>query len=382
MFDRTISKSIRSWFFKNEVIIVYGARQVGKTTLVEKIASEFDKEFTYLDCDELATRITLQSQDKQVLTKLVGEHKVVILDEAQRVENIGINLKILHKYCPKTQFIATGSSSFDLANKINEPLTGRNIKFSLYPLSLEELLSKTTEASINIQMEQILKFGTYPAIYSMSEKDKKTKLREITTDYLYKDILSTDKINKSVSLENLVRYLALTIGQEQSFTSIAEKIHLDKGTVERYIALLEQSFVIFRLKPLNRNGVKEIKNPFKIYFWDLGVRNSILDNYLPINAREDLGRLWENLVIIERIKMHSNNGEFKKYYFWRTNDKKEYDLIEESNGSFEVYEIKWNESKNVKHHNLFFELYNVSFEHKIAKIINKENWAQYLTFKE
>jgi predicted AAA+ superfamily ATPase len=376
MYSRTIESQIKKWLFKNEVLIIYGARQVGKTTLAEEIARRVDPNYKYVDCDELANRQTLSSQDSNVLKKFVGNHKIVILDEAQRVENIGLNLKILHKNCPNTQFIATGSSSFDLANKINEPLTGRNIKFELYPFSLEELSSKNNTNSLNIQLEQILRFGLYPQVYLLSEDDKRIKLRDLSRDYLYRDLLATEKIKKLSSLEDVVRYLALCIGQELSFNSIAEKLQIDKGTVERYVALLEQAFVIFRLKPLYRNGVKEIRNPFKIYFWDVGLRNAVLDNYLPLSSREDVGRLWENFCVVERMKINNNIGNYKNYYFWRTKDQKEYDLIEEKDGIFEVFEIKWNEKREVKHHSEFFDNYK-TLQTK-AVTINKENWPEWL----
>ena len=377
MYQRTIQKEIQNWIFDRKILIIYGARQVGKTTLAEEIAVSIDPNYKYVDCDELANRITLSSQDSKILTEFVGSSKIVILDEAQRVENIGLNLKILHRYCPETQFIATGSSSFDLANKINEPLTGRNIKFNLYPLSMAELATQDNKYALSIQLEQIMKYGLYPEIYTSPETKKKTKLKEISQDYLYRDLLMTDKIKKTVALENIVRYLALSIGQELSFNDIAQKLQIDKGTVQRYVNLLEQAFVIFKLKPLFRNGVKEIRNPFKIYFWDLGVRNAILGNYLPLATREDVGGLWENFCVVERIKKCENQGQFKQYYFWRTNDKKEYDLIEEIDGSYTVFEMKWSETKKAKHHKEFFENYKVLGEQN-ASVIHRGNWFDYL----
>lgn len=377
MYQRTIQKEIQNWIFDRKILIIYGARQVGKTTLAEEIAVSIDPNYKYVDCDELANRITLSSQDSKILTEFVGSSKIVILDEAQRVENIGLNLKILHRYCPETQFIATASSSFDLANKINEPLTGRNIKFNLYPLSMAELATQDNKYALGIQLEQIMKYGLYPEIYTSPETKKKTKLKEISQDYLYRDLLMTDKIKKTVALENIVRYLALSIGQELSFNDIAQKLQIDKGTVQRYVNLLEQAFVIFKLKPLFRNGVKEIRNPFKIYFWDLGVRNAILGNYLPLATREDVGGLWENFCVVERIKKSEDQGQFKQYYFWRTDDKKEYDLIEEIDGSYTVFEMKWSETKKAKHHKEFFENYKVLGEQN-ASVIHRGNWFDYL----
>jgi uncharacterized protein len=376
MFKRTIESQIKKWLFKKEVLIIYGARQVGKTTFAKEIAKEIDPNYKYIDCDLNSNRGFLSSQDDIILKTFVGDSKVVILDEAQRVENIGLNLKILHTYCPDTQFIATGSSSFDLANKINEPLTGRNIKFYMYPLSLTELLTQDHIYSLKGKLEQFLIYGLYPGVYNLSVDNKAAKLLNISQDYLYRDVLAMDLIKKISSLEDLVRYLALSIGKEQSYTNIATKLNMDKKTVEKYITLLEQSFVIFRLKPLYRNIVKEIRKPFKIYFWDLGVRNAILENFLPINAREDIGYIWENFCIVERMKL--NNNKIAKYHFWRTNDQKEYDLIEEKNGTFEVFEIKWNESRNAKHHQEFFDNYKTINNSGIANIINRDNWENWL----
>jgi uncharacterized protein len=376
MFKRTIESQIKKWLFKKEVLIIYGARQVGKTTFAKEIAKEIDPNYKYVDCDLNSNRGFLSSQDDIILKNFVGDSKVVILDEAQRVENIGLNLKILHTYCPDTQFIATGSSSFDLANKINEPLTGRNIKFYMYPLSLTELLTQDHIFSLKGKLEQFLIYGLYPGVYNLSVDNKAAKLLNISQDYLYRDVLAMDLIKKISSLEDLVRYLALSIGKEQSYANIATKLNMDKKTVEKYITLLEQSFVIFRLKPLYRNIVKEIRKPFKIYFWDLGVRNAILENFLPINVREDIGYIWENFCIVERMKL--NNNKIAKYHFWRTNDQKEYDLIEEKNGTFEVFEIKWNENRNAKHHQEFFDNYKTINNSGIANIINRDNWENWL----
>ena len=378
MYKRSIEEKVKGWLFRKEVIIIYGARQVGKTTFAKDLASQIDPNYNYIDCDLFPNREPLSSQNKEVLVKFVGGSKVVILDEAQRVENIGINLKILHTYCPDTQFIATGSSSFDLANKINEPLTGRNIKFEMYPLSLREISSKHNIYSIRGQLDQILRYGLYTGVFDLSEQDKKTKLRMINQDYLYRDVLATDKVKMMSSLEDLVRYLALSIGKELSYTGIAEKLKIDKKTVEKYITLLEQAFVIYRLKPLYRNLVKEIRNPFKIYFWDVGIRNAVLDNFTSLSLRDDVGRLWENFCISERIKLNSNQNIHKKYYFWRTDDKKEYDLVEETEGTFEVFEIKWSETKKAKHYQEFFDAYPVKNETGKAFVINRENIGDWL----
>lgn len=378
MYKRSIEAQVKNWLFKNEVVIIYGARQVGKTTFALDLARQITPDFKYIDCDLISNRLPLSSQDLVVLQKFIGDSKVVIIDEAQRVENIGINLKILHTYFKETQFIATGSSSFDLANKINEPLTGRNIKFEMYPLSLSEISQKHNTFSIDLQMDQILRYGLYPGIFEIPVDDKKTKLRIINQDYLFRDVLATELVKKMSSLENLVRYLALNIGHELSYNNIAQKLQMDKKTVEKYIVILEQAFVIFRLKSLHRNIVKEIRNPFKVYFWDLGIRNAVLDNFLPLTQRDDTGSMWENFCVVERIKKNTNNNIQKKYYFWRTDDKKEYDLIEEIDGSFLVLEIKWNEEKKARHHPEFFETYKTINQDGRAITIHKGNWSQWL----
>ena len=248
----------------------------------------------------------------------------------------------------------------------------------MYPLSLREISQKHNTFSIDLQMDQILRYGLYPGIFEIPVDDKKTKLRIINQDYLFRDVLATELVKKMSSLEDLVRYLALNIGRELSYNNIAQKLQMDKKTVEKYIVILEQAFVIFRLKSLHRNIVKEIRNPFKVYFWDLGIRNAVLDNFLPLAQRDDTGSMWENFCIVERIKKNTNNNIQKKYYFWRTDDKKEYDLIEEIDGSFLVLEIKWNQEKKARHHSEFFETYKTINQDGRAITIHKGNWSQWL----
>ena len=374
MYNRTIYNQIKPFLFTNQVIILYGARQVGKTTLAKTIADLSGHKYLFVDCDREENQKVLSSQSGILLEKFIGDNKFVILDEAQKVLNIGINLKILHTTFPDVQFIATGSSSFDLANKLSEPLTGRNIKFTLYPLSIEEVTQKYQVFQINSILESILRFGLYPGVFDLGDFVSETKLNALSGDYLYKDALEFEEIRKSSTLQKLLKYIAAHVGSEFSYNELGREIGINRVTVEKYLDLLEQCFIIFRLKPLKRTISKEISNPFKVYFWDIGIRNSIIAQYSTLENRSDIGALWENFCIVERIKKNQNLGQNHNYYFWRTKDQKEYDLVEERNGKFVVLECKWNESKKIKIYPEFLKHYPES----TINVINRQNWWQWL----
>jgi uncharacterized protein len=374
MYNRTIYNQIKPLLFTNQVLILYGARQVGKTTLAKQIAQESGFKTLFVDCDRLENQKILSSQSGVLLERLVGDNQIIILDEAQKVLNIGINLKILHTTFPNVQFIATGSSSFDLANKINEPLTGRNIKFTLYPLSLAEISQKYNAMEIDSLKENILRFGLYPGVFDLSDGISETKLNSLAGDYLYKDTLQFEEIRKSNVVQKLLKYIAVHVGSEFSYNELGSEIGINRITVEKYLDLLEQCFIIFRLKPLKRSITKEISSPFKVYFWDIGIRNSIIEQYAELENRSDIGAIWENFVIVERIKNNQNQGVNCNYYFWRTVDGKEYDLIEERNGKFIVLECKWSENKKIKAYPEFLKYYPNS----TINVINRSNWYEWL----
>jgi uncharacterized protein len=395
MYSRSIKPQIQHWMNQHLVIIIYGPRQVGKTTLAKEIAKEYDDNYLYIDCEDYTFHEALNSRKLDQLKKIVGDNKLVVFDEAQRVKYIGASLKLLHDHLPDLKIIATGSSSFELANKVSEPLTGRNIKFELYPLAPKEIQGTDSIITLESKLQNLLRFGSYPKVLELGERESEIFLKTISSDYLYRDVLELGNVKKPMEFRNMVRTIAYLIGQLTTAHEIAKKIGTDRQTVERYLDLLEKAFIIKILRPLHRSHVREILHPFKIYFWDLGVRNSVIDDFKPIGMRDerDVGAIWENYCIIERIKknLYGNNsnsggennpdyilGINKSYHFWRTNEPspKEYDLIEERDGQFQVFEIKWAKSKaeKVKTYPVFFDTYKNS----TLEVIHSENWTDWL----
>jgi uncharacterized protein len=374
MYQRTIKKQIEDWMFKGKIIIIYGARQVGKTTLAKELMSQYGSEAKYIDCDLISNSQALEAQEPNLLKQFIGDYKVVVIDEAQRVKNIGLNLKILHSYFPDLQVIATGSSSFDLANEVNEPLTGRAIEFLLQPLSLQEIKQKYDVLGLQSIVETLLRFGSYPSVFEKSETIASKELEIISSNYLYKDILNFDGIKKSDLLFKLLQLLSLQIGKEVSLNEIAQRLGVSHLTIEKYIDLLEKTFVIFRLRAFKRNLRDEIGKPFKVYFWDLGIRNNLIKNFNKLEIRDDIGGIWENFCVAERMKNNNNNQFLVNSYFWRTNDQKEIDYIEESGGELRAYEFKWNENKKASLPAKFANAYsNTKFE-----VVNKDNYWEFL----
>ena len=374
MYNRIIQKGIEKWLDKEKIIIIYGARQVGKTTLVKQISKKFGKKAKYYDCDFGVIREKLGKSEKPLIENFLKEYDLIIIDEAQRVKNIGLNLKIMHDNFPGKKIIATGSSSFDLANKISEPLTGRAIEFFLPPLSIKEILQKQDRFEVEGGLEDIIRFGLYPGIYNKSDDEKIELLNNIANNYLYKDILEFENIKKSDQLFNLLQLLSLQIGNEVSLQEIGKQIGMNKLTVQKYINLLEKTFVIFQLRSFSRNLRKEIAKSRKIYFWDLGVRNVLVNNFNNLAIRNDAGALWENFCVAERMKFNMNSRKFVNSYFWRTYDQKEIDLVEEREGKLFGYEIKWGDKKQ-KEPKLWKETYN----NAEFKVINQKNYLDFIT---
>ena len=337
---RELQEQLEKWLFKKKALIVYGARQVGKTTLVKSILRKFPNS-AYFDCETISAKQSLSIADPVKLRRFIGNTNLVILDEAQKVENIGLSIKLLVDNYPELQIIATGSSSFDLANKINEPLTGRALDFFLYPFSVREMTQIYRPQDISQNIERFLVYGTYPEITFQDEAAAKIYLDNLTAKYLYKDLLEFDKIKKSDILVRLLQMLALQIGNEVSSFELSRELGVDRITVIKYIDLLEKAFVVFRLRPFSRNLRKEINKKNKIYFCDLGVRNSLIANFNPLSLRQDTGALWENFCVAERIKYLQILEQNRNSYFWRTHDQKEIDYLEEWGGKIEGYEFKW-----------------------------------------
>lgn len=373
MITRSIQSQIEARLFKGKIIIIYGARQVGKTTLIKSIQEKFPEESLYLNCDESDIRDLLTEPNSTKLKNIVGRKKIIFIDEAQRVKNIGLTLKLFADELKDCQVVATGSSSFELSNVINEPLTGRKYVFTLNPISLKELVGTFGWIETNRLLEERIVFGMYPEVISKPD-EKKVILKEITKSYLFKDILTFQGIRKPEQIEKLLLLLAAQIGNEVSYNELANTLGLDKDTVGKYIDILEKAFIIFRLHPFSRNIRTEISKMRKIYFYDTGIRNALLSNFNSLNKRSDTGMLWENFLISERLKNNlSNNIEFKSY-FWRTSQQQEIDYIEEVNGELYVYEFTYNYKKRKQISKTFINNYNP----KSHLVVSTNNYQDFL----
>ena len=340
--QRRLEPEIKKSLFKKKIIIVYGARQVGKTTLVRKIAEETGQPFGYLNCDELDILTQFQQADNSLaLRQMMGNNKLVIIDEAQRVRNIGLKLKLMVDTYPSIQLLVTGSSSLDLSNEISEPLTGRCDEFWLFSLSVSEVWKNQDQIAQDRDMESWLVYGSYPGVWSLeSNEEKSIKIKQIASNYLYKDVLKFNEIKNSETILKLLQALALQIGQEVSYNELARTIGISKQTVASYIDLLEKVFVVFSLRPYSGNMRHALNKKRKIYFLDLGVRNAIINNQNPLAVRDDVGKLWENFVIAEKYKSQLGLGYKTNLYFWRTYEGQEVDLVEDKGGELIGWEIK------------------------------------------
>ncbi|MCH8488245.1 MAG: ATP-binding protein, partial [Candidatus Cyclonatronum sp.] len=332
MIRRSIQDSIQKLLFKGKVIILYGARRTGKTTLSKALLAGFGDEARYINCEILQYRQALETTNTALLNDFLGNYKVIVLDEAQSIPNIGLTLKVLADTRPDIQLIATGSSSFDMAQSVSEPLTGRSRTFTLYPFSLTEISQETLPVDWDARLENMLRFGMYPDVYGQPEEEALEELRDISTNYLYKDVLQFNQLKRSDLLFKLLQALALQLGHEVSYNELAKLLGENHHTIRNYIELLEKSFVVFRLGSFSRNLRKELSKSFKVYFLDNGIRNSLINNFNPLSQRDDTGALWENFCVTERMKLLHNQRQFPNRYFWRTYDRKEIDYLEEAGG--------------------------------------------------
>ncbi len=348
-FQRQIESVIKENLFKGKIITIYGARQVGKTTLVKKIATELNQPFEYLNCDELDVLSQFQQANNSLaLRQMIGNNRIVIIDEAQRIKNIGLKLKLLIDNYPEIQLLVTGSSSLDLSNEISEPLTGRCHEFWLFPLSIKEVWSNSSVLIRQRELDNWLIYGSYPEIWNMdSNQEKSIRIKQLATNYLYKDILKFNLIKNSETILKLLQALALQIGSEVSFNELATTVGISKQTVASYVELLEKVFVVFSLKPYSGNLRQALNKKRKIYFLDVGIRNAIINNQNPLAIRDDVGKLWENFIIAEKYKQQLGLGYKTNLYFWRTYQGQEVDLVEEKDGKLIGWEIKL-KSKNKK----------------------------------
>jgi hypothetical protein len=375
MFPRLLQPLITNYLFRGRVIVLYGARRVGKTTLVHQIlATQTDKRTRYVNCDLLSVQRALGVEEATTLKAFLGDQDLVALDEAQQIPNIGRVLKILADEYPTMQIMATGSSSFSLVYQAAEPLTGRMYRFEMHPLALQEMAGDQGYSAVDVRLDFLLRYGAYPSIVDLSEQEAKFQLDELVSNYLYRDALAYVGVRRSTVLIKLLELLARQIGQEVSYQELGQILGIDRRTVVSYIDLLEQCFILFRLGAFSRNLRKEVAKSVKIYFYDLGVRNSLIQNFAPLGVRNDIGALWENFCIVERLKLLHYRQQFANRYFWRTYDQKEIDYLEEVDGQLYGYEFKWNPAAKMKEAADFLQTYPGS----TVTRIDRGNYWQFL----
>ena len=370
MIFRDLAANLEAKLHKGKVIVLIGPRQVGKTTLINSILK--DKEYLFLDGDDNTVTETLANANTEILKSIIGNHKYVFIDEVQRIPNIGLKLKIMVDQLKDVQVIVSGSSSLDINNVTQEPLTGRKFEFHMFPVSWNEFENSVGYMKAQQQLEIRLLYGMYPDVINNFGNEYEI-LKNLVSSYLYKDILALAGIRKSDILEKILRALAMQVGSEVSYNEIAQLVGVDKNTVNNYIDLLEKSFVIFRLTSFSRNIRNEIKANKKIYFYDNGVLNTIIGNFNALEIRKDKGALWENFLVSERMKQLSYTQSIAKPYFWRTTTQQEIDYIEVNADNINAFEFKWATTKNAKLPKSFSDAYNPSF-----LVVNKGNFREFL----
>lgn len=343
--NRLLKDKLTYWLNKRKVLVLTGARQVGKTTLLKDLFE--GQQMLWLNGDDPAVRTRLDNISLSGIKDLVGGYQIVVIDEVQRILNPGILLKMMIDNFPEVQFVATGSSALEISDKVFEPLTGRHILFHLYPFAQAEIYLTKSAFELEQQIPFHLRFGSYPDVV-INPLDAETLLKNLAGQYLYKDVLIWKDIRKPELLDKLLKLLAYQVSSEVSINELANALKVKSETVENYIDLLEKSFVVFRLKSYSTNECKEVTKMNKIYFWDNGIRNAIIDDFRPLELRNDIGALWENFLVSERMKMKAWKEITAKSYFWRNKQQREVDYIEEQYGELTAYEIKWNSEKNHK----------------------------------
>jgi hypothetical protein len=367
--------NLKRLLLPNKVVVIYGPRRVGKTTLLNLFLQGIKEPYLLLNGEDMEIRKKFDTQSIEKLKNLIGGHKILAIDEAQKIPNIGINLKLIVDHIKDIRVIATGSSSFDLANRIGEPLVGRKFNLLLYPLAQMELTQNENLAETASRLEERLIYGVYPEI-TVTEDNllKIEKIREIINSSLYKDILEMDGIKRSDKIYQLLQLLAYQIGKEVSTSELGRQLDMSRITVNRYLDLLEKNFVVKRLMGFSRNLRKEVTKNSRYYFLDNGIRNGLIGNFNILSSREDLGMLWENYIVMERIKKQEYKRILANNYFWRTYDQKEIDWIEEREGKLFGYEIKF-KPKKIHAPKPWLETYkNASYE-----LVNNENYLDFIT---
>ena len=359
----------------SRVLVIYGPRRVGKTTLLKKFLETTSLKYKLISGDDIRVQHTLSSQDFSQILGLAEDYQLLAIDEAQEIPNIGMGLKILVDQIPGIYIIVTGSSSFELAGQIGEPLIGRKHTLTLYPFSQSELLSLYNHFELRQNLGYMLVYGTYPEVVQASSRAEKISvITEIANSYLLKDILAFDRVKNSRTLMSFLQLLAFQVGHEVSFNELATQLGIDVKTVQRYLDLLEKSFVIIRLGGFSRNLCSEVVNKSKYYFLDNGIRNALIAQFNPLDQRNDIGQLWENFFFIERLKYRAHQSIYANMYFWRTYTQQEIDLVEERDGSLYGYECKWTARKQVKSPASWFTAYPNS----LYEVITPENYLDFL----
>ncbi|MBN1925809.1 MAG: ATP-binding protein [Prolixibacteraceae bacterium] len=374
MYNRYLMDRIIKRIGSGKAVVVIGPRQVGKTTMIESILKSND--YLLLDGDDPKTRTLLTEPTTEQIRSILGKYKYVFIDEAQRIEGIGLTMKIITDRFKDVQLFTSGSSSFDLSNRINEPLTGRKWEYQLFPISWEEYENHHGYLHAEQDIENRLLYGFYPDVLN-NVGDEISILRNLVNSYLYKDILSFAYIRKPEILDKLVQALALQIGSEVNYSELTQIVNVDKKTISKYIDILQKGYIIFKLGSFSRNVRNEIKTNKKIYFYDNGIRNMVIGNFNPLSLRTDKGALWENFLVSERIKQIEYKQSLARTYYWRTRQQQEVDFVEEKGGKIYGYEFKWNKKRTQKLPKTFTETYDAE-----TKVIDRDNFREFVTINK
>lgn len=373
MIERLLRDLIEKRLYRNKAIIVVGPRQVGKTTLLRMLVADTQRKVLMWNCDEPDVRRKLAEPTSTELRAEIGDADLILIDEAQRVKNIGITLKLIIDNFPEKQLVVTGSSAIELSNSINEPLTGRKYEYAMYPFSAEELINEFGAQDERRMLERRLVYGSYPEVVNNAGEEREV-LTDLVGSYLYKDIFSFQDVRKPEVIEQLLQALALQVGSEVSFNELGRLLGLNSVTVQRYIDLLEKSFVVFHLRSFSRNVRSELKKSRKIYFWDNGVRNAIIGDFKSLGLRPDVGALWENYVISERLKHNAYNSFYGKSYFWRTQLQQEVDYVEDIDGALHAYEFKWSKTKQPR----LTETFAKNYPDHTFEVVSPDNYQDFV----
>lgn len=373
MITRQTIDHLTNYLHRNKVLIVFGPRQVGKTTLMKELVKNINQSHLFFNADDFDIKEMFERPSVARLKSITGNHKLLVIDEAQRIQNIGIVLKLFRDELPDVQVIASGSSAFELSDKIKESLTGRAVEFKLFPISWREMVKHTSAIAENSALPLRLLYGYYPEVINNPGREREV-LAGLAGNYLYRDILALENVRKPYLLDPLLKAIAAQTGNEVSYNKIANHIRADVKTVEHYIDLLEKSFIIFRMPAYNKNVYAELKKGMKVYFWDLGIRNAILGNFTTIETRTDLGALWENFLLVERMKNNVYAGKTVRPYFWRTTYQAEIDYLEVGLDCINAFEFKYNKSSRKNPPGSFSE----GYPHATYEIITRENYMEWL----